>query len=60
MHRFVGGYPGTGHRMPAFCEVMYAEMVEGVDDVLAAPPMGKRASLAIEYRASGAWDLPRT
>ena len=31
------------------CDVMYAKMVEGVDEVLAAPPKGKGASLAIEY-----------
>ena len=49
LHRMVGGYPGPQHRMPVCCNVMYAEMVDGVDEVLAAPPKGRGASLAIEY-----------
>ena len=31
------------------CGVMYAEMVEGVDELLSAPPSGQGASVAIEY-----------
>ena len=31
------------------CNVMYAEMVEGVDDILSAPPSGQGASVVIEY-----------
>ena len=38
LHRAVGGYPGPDHRMPMCCNVMYAEMVEGVDEILSAPP----------------------
>ena len=49
LHRIVGGYPGTDHRMPVCCNVMYAEMVGGVDEILDAPPNGQGASLAIEY-----------
>ncbi len=49
LHRAVGGYPGSGHRMPMCCNVMYAEMVEGVDEILSAPPKGQGASVAIEY-----------
>ena len=49
LHRAVGGYPGTNHRMPICCNVMYAEMVEGVDEVLSAPPSGQGASVAIAY-----------
>ena len=49
LHRAVGGYPGNNHRMPMCCRVMYAEMVEGVDEVLSAPPSGQGASVAIEY-----------
>ena len=49
LHRSVGGYPGTNHRMPMCCNVMYAEMVEGVDDILSAPPSGQGASVVIEY-----------
>ena len=49
LHRAVGGYPGTNHRMPLCCNVMYAEMVEGADEVLSAPPSGQGASVAIRY-----------
>lgn len=49
LHRAVGGYPGSDHRMPVCCEVMYAEMVDGVDEILLAPPRGQGASLKIEY-----------
>ena len=49
LHRTVGGYPGSGHRMPVCCNVMYAEMVKGVDQVLSAPPSGQGASVAIEF-----------
>lgn len=31
--------------MPVCCDVMYAEMLDRVDDILAAPPKGKGASL---------------
>ena len=36
LHRGVGGYPGADHRMPLCCNVMHAEMVVGVDEVLSA------------------------
>ena len=49
LHGAVGGYSGTNHRMPMCCNVMYAEMVEGVDDVRSAPPSGQGASVEIEY-----------
>ncbi|MYD94477.1 MAG: HNH endonuclease [Chloroflexi bacterium] len=49
LHRGVGGYPGSNHRMPVCCEVMYGEMIDGVDEILRAPPRGKGASLEIEY-----------
>ena len=49
LHRAVGGYRGTNHRMPMCCGVMYAEMVEGVDELLSAPPSGQGASVVIEY-----------
>ena len=49
LHRGVGGYPGTNHRMPLCCNVMYAEMVDG-DEVLSAPPSGQGASVAIAYQ----------
>ena len=49
LHRIVGGYPGPDHRMPVCCNVMYAEMVDGVDVILTAPPKGQGGSLAIEF-----------
>ena len=49
LHRAMGGYPGPNHRMPMCCNVMYAEMVEGVDELLSAPPSGQGASVVIEY-----------
>ena len=49
LHRAVGGYPGNNHRMPMCCNGMYAEMVEGVDELLSAPPSGRGASVTIEY-----------
>jgi hypothetical protein len=49
LHRRVGGYPGTRHRMPTACQSMRKAMT-GADKVIAAPPRGKGASLKIEYR----------
>ena len=48
VHRAVGGYPGNNHRMPVCCEVMYDRM-KGRDEVLAAPPKGKGATVKIRY-----------
>ncbi len=48
LHRRIGGYPGSSHRMPMCCEVMYKEMKEG-DRILDKPPKGKGASLTISY-----------
>jgi 5-methylcytosine-specific restriction protein A len=48
LHRIVGGYPGTDHRMPICCDVMYAEYRTG-DAVLSRPPRGKGASVTIRY-----------
>ena len=53
LHRRVGGYPGTNHRMPQCCDVMRAIMTSN-DVILSAPPSGRGASLAIRYK------LPRT
>lgn len=49
LHRAVGGYPGTRHRMPMCCEAMYQEHKDG-DEVVSRPPKGKGASLTIRYR----------
>lgn len=48
VHRSVGGYPGTNHRMPVCCDVMYS-MMKGADEILYAPPKGKGATLKIRY-----------
>jgi hypothetical protein len=50
LHRLVGGYPGTGHRMPACCSVMRQEMLPG-DRIVAQPPKGAGANLRIAYTA---------
>jgi len=49
LHRTVGGYPSTNHRMPICCRIMREEMRPG-DKVIAAPPRGQGASLEIQYR----------
>ena len=49
LHREVGGYPATNHRMPVCCDVMRAA-VGPADRVVAEPPSGRGANLFIEYR----------
>jgi 5-methylcytosine-specific restriction protein A len=49
LHREVGGYPGTEHRMPVCCSVMERQMVPG-DRVVRRPPKGKGATLTIRYK----------
>ena len=49
LHIKVVVYPRPGHSMPTCCNVMYAEMQPG-DEVRAAPPKGKGATLVIRYR----------
>lgn len=49
LHREVGGYPSTNHRMPVCCAVMKRRMGEA-DAVLVSPPKGAGANLTIEYR----------
>lgn len=39
LHRDVGGYPGTNHRMPVCCQVMRAAML-AKDRIVEAPPKG--------------------
>jgi hypothetical protein len=48
IHRRVGGYPGTDHRMPVCCEVMYSEMKDG-DTVVAKTDSGHGASIVVRY-----------
>lgn len=49
LHRSLGGYPGTGNRMPACCDAMN-ELKRFGDEVIASPAKGKGASLTIRYR----------
>ena len=48
LHRKVGGYPGSSHRMPVCCDVMRQEM-SGADSVVSEPESGQGASLVIRY-----------
>jgi 5-methylcytosine-specific restriction protein A len=48
LHREVGGYPGSNHRMPLCCAVMREAMREG-DAVESSPESGQGASLLIRY-----------
>jgi 5-methylcytosine-specific restriction protein A len=57
LHRRVGGYPGTNHRMPTCCNVMQQEMRPG-DRLLHAPPKGRGASVEIRYSLPRSW-VPR-
>lgn len=49
VHRSVGRYPGSKHRMPLCCSVMHQLMRPG-DEVVAAPPKGQGATLRMRYR----------
>jgi hypothetical protein len=49
LHRKVGGYPGTNHRMPVCCSVMRKNVKQG-DFILEEPPSGNGASLKIQYK----------
>lgn len=52
LHRSLGGYPGSNHRMPVCCSVM-KEMMSPEDEILDGPPSGKGATLKIKYDLSG-------
>ncbi len=49
LHRLVGGYPGTHHRMPSCCARMRAAMGPS-DRIVHSPPKGNGANLCIAYR----------
>lgn len=49
LHRKVGGYPSSNHRMPACCSVMRTGMQRG-DKVVQEPPKGQGANLVIRCR----------
>lgn len=48
VHRKLGGYPGTNHRMPICCDAMYELMKPG-DEIIEAPPKGKGATVKVRY-----------
>jgi len=48
LHRLVGGYPGSNHRMPVCCRIMRRMMQSG-DEVVNEPPKGAGATLIIRY-----------
>ena len=52
LHRKLGGYPSSSHRMPICCSVMKAAMRDK-DEIMNAPSSGQGASLVIRY------ELPR-
>ena len=49
VHRELGGYPSSNHRMPNLCQVMRRNMHER-DEILSSPPSGQGATLRIRYR----------
>jgi len=53
LHREVGIYPRSNHRMPICCDVMRQEM-RGEDRIITEPPKQNGASVVIRYT------LPRT
>jgi HEAT repeat protein len=48
LHRIVGSYPGSHHRMPVCCNVM-RQMMNEDDEILEQPPKGNGANLVIRY-----------
>lgn len=48
LHRQLGGYPGTLHRMPVACAALRAAMKEG-DMVTFEPPKGNGAAFTVRY-----------
>ncbi|MCR4347834.1 MAG: hypothetical protein NUV55_11625 [Sulfuricaulis sp.] len=49
LHRKLGGYPGSTHRMPVCCEVM-KQLMKANDEIVFEPPRGKGATLSIRYK----------
>jgi 5-methylcytosine-specific restriction protein A len=53
LHRRVGGYPGSAHRIPVCCAAM-RDVMRPSDRIVKQPPSGNGASLLIQFF------LPRT
>ncbi len=49
LHRLLGGYPGTNHRMPICCAAMRQVFDQSKDAVLHSPKSGMGATLTIRY-----------
>ncbi len=49
LHRLLGGYPGTNHRMPICCAAMRQVFDQNKDAVLHSPESGMGATLTIRY-----------
>ncbi|RJX29194.1 MAG: HNH endonuclease [Dethiobacter sp.] len=49
LHKRVGEYPGSNHRMPVCCDIMKRNM-KTADQILQQPPKGQGASLVIRYK----------
>jgi len=48
IHRKLGGYPSSNHRMPIVCKAMRNYMRK-TDEIITSPPKGQGASLTILY-----------
>ena len=48
VHRKLGGYPGTNHRMQTCCMAMY-ELMKANDEILHAPESTYGATVEIRY-----------
>ncbi|MFA7098268.1 MAG: HNH endonuclease [Gammaproteobacteria bacterium] len=48
IHREVGGYPGSNHRMPSCCNAI-RDIMYNDDEVLYSPKKGNGATLKIRY-----------
>lgn len=51
LHRTIGGYPRSSHRMPVCCDALRNAMQDG-DMVVFEPPGGQGASLTVRYLLS--------
>lgn len=50
LHRKLGHYPGSNHRMPSCCNAMYDSMVSHKGDLIVTKPLKLRGgSLKIRY-----------
>ena len=50
LHKYVGGYSGTNHRMPLCCEVMYLYKKDGDEIIEDGTQKGHGASITIRYK----------